>query len=369
MERRPVEPPSTQTDAGTRLAEWMTTDAVLGLRAFGTNIEFRLPLDQPVITVGSHPDCNIFIGDNPTVSRHHATLERVGSHVVVKDNGAKNRTYCNGEPSIVFQLLPGAVVAFGTAEYVAFSERTQALRAGLQRYLGYGITALRDVELAQQAVIRRGTPSQPKTMGKHLVVVSPRGGGAVALAKFLHQHVNGDAWPFVQRPTVPEDIPGQKALLARCRYGTLVLNASDLPKERTYLLNELAADTYHVRLVLVVGPRDNIERIVGEPLRSQLVVLKVPPLSDRRADLGQIANESLAYHLHRAGASAMLLTADDYTRLDAQRWKGNHDELDECVSRLVLVRRLGSATAAAKELGMSTAAISQWAKKYGFRLR
>jgi len=65
----------------------------------------------------------------------------------------------------------------------------------------------------------------------------------------------------------------------------------------------------------------------------------------------------------------MLLTGHDYTRLDAQRWKGNHDELDECVSRLVLVRKLGSATAAAKQLGMTVAAISQWAKKYGFKLR
>lgn len=51
--------------------------------------------DQPV-TVGRHPDSNIFL-DDITVSRRHSVIERDGDDVRIRDVGSLNGTYVNHE--------------------------------------------------------------------------------------------------------------------------------------------------------------------------------------------------------------------------------------------------------------------------------
>jgi DNA-binding NtrC family response regulator len=117
---------------------------------------------------------------------------------------------------------------------------------------------------------------------------------------------------------------------------------------------------------VIVDPGKSIERIVGPRLLSMMTVVAVPPLASRRGEVSTIVKETVAYHLARAGAPGQVLRPEDYARLESRSWPGNHDEMDDIVHRLVLVRHLKPA-GAAKALGVTPAAISLWARKNKFR--
>lgn len=54
----------------------------------------RFLLDRETVTVGRHPDSDIFL-DDITVSRRHATFTRVDAGFQVSDLGSLNGTYVN----------------------------------------------------------------------------------------------------------------------------------------------------------------------------------------------------------------------------------------------------------------------------------
>jgi pSer/pThr/pTyr-binding forkhead associated (FHA) protein len=54
----------------------------------------RIHLDSDQITIGRHPDSDIFL-DDITVSRRHAEVRRIGDGFEVADAGSLNGTYVN----------------------------------------------------------------------------------------------------------------------------------------------------------------------------------------------------------------------------------------------------------------------------------
>ena len=62
----------------------------------GPNQGARFLLDRDVVTVGRHPDSDIFL-DDITVSRRHAEFRRQEGHFGVHDVGSLNGTYVNGQ--------------------------------------------------------------------------------------------------------------------------------------------------------------------------------------------------------------------------------------------------------------------------------
>ena len=60
----------------------------------GPDAGARFLLDTDVVTVGRHPDSDIFL-DDISVSRRHATFTRGGSGYVVSDLGSLNGSYVN----------------------------------------------------------------------------------------------------------------------------------------------------------------------------------------------------------------------------------------------------------------------------------
>ena len=56
----------------------------------------RISLDTDQVTIGRHPESDIFL-DDVTVSRRHAELRRVGEGYHVADAGSLNGTYVNSE--------------------------------------------------------------------------------------------------------------------------------------------------------------------------------------------------------------------------------------------------------------------------------
>jgi pSer/pThr/pTyr-binding forkhead associated (FHA) protein len=100
---------TTELEAGTAL--------LVGVR--GPNRGARFLLDRDVVTVGRHPDSDIFL-DDITVSRRHAEFRRDEGRFWVHDVGSLNGTYVNGERAEDQLLETGDEVQIGKFKLVAF---------------------------------------------------------------------------------------------------------------------------------------------------------------------------------------------------------------------------------------------------------
>ncbi len=94
----------------------------------GPSAGARFLLDTDAVSVGRHPDSDIFL-DDISVSRRHATFTRDGSTYVVKDLGSLNGTYVNRDRiEADFTLSGGDEVRIGKYRliYFAGAQRGQA---------------------------------------------------------------------------------------------------------------------------------------------------------------------------------------------------------------------------------------------------
>lgn len=81
----------------------------------------RFLLDTDSVTVGRHPDSDIFL-DDISVSRRHATITRGDDEFVVSDLGSLNGTYVNRDRiERDIALTGGDEVQFGKYRLIYFS--------------------------------------------------------------------------------------------------------------------------------------------------------------------------------------------------------------------------------------------------------
>ena len=86
-------PIEVETEEDTHLKELQSGQAALIVRR-GPAAGTKFTLDGDLVTVGRHPQSDIFLNDI-TVSRRHAELRRTGSKYAVADLGSLNGTYVN----------------------------------------------------------------------------------------------------------------------------------------------------------------------------------------------------------------------------------------------------------------------------------
>ena len=77
----------------------------------------RYALDADVVTVGRHPESDIFL-DDITVSRRHAEVRREGARYWVRDVGSLNGTYINRERVDDRELADGDELQVGKFKLV-----------------------------------------------------------------------------------------------------------------------------------------------------------------------------------------------------------------------------------------------------------
>lgn len=85
--------------------------ALLVVRS-GPTAGARYLLDADVMTVGRHPDADIFF-DDVTVSRRHAEITRTDGRFEIVDQRSLNGTYVNGERVDRMDLVNGSEVRIG----------------------------------------------------------------------------------------------------------------------------------------------------------------------------------------------------------------------------------------------------------------
>lgn len=88
----------------------------------GPNAGSRFLLDSDVVSVGRHPDSDIFL-DDVTVSRRHAEFRRVNGGFVVSDVGSLNGTYVNRDRVDEVMLANGDEVQVGKYRLVYYSSQ------------------------------------------------------------------------------------------------------------------------------------------------------------------------------------------------------------------------------------------------------
>lgn len=76
-------------------------------------------LDDPIVSIGRHPDSTIYL-DDVTVSRRHAEVHHVGGSYVVRDLGSLNGTYVDQERVEERQLSHGDELQIGKFRMVFF---------------------------------------------------------------------------------------------------------------------------------------------------------------------------------------------------------------------------------------------------------
>ena len=83
----------------------------------GAKAGARIALDTDVVTLGRHPESDIFL-DDVTVSRRHAEVRREGARYWVRDVGSLNGTYLNRELTDDGELHDGDELQVGKFKLV-----------------------------------------------------------------------------------------------------------------------------------------------------------------------------------------------------------------------------------------------------------
>jgi hypothetical protein len=85
----------------------------------GPDAGMRFTLDKPFITIGRHPESDIFL-DDITVSRRHAEIRKEGEGYVIEDKGSLNGTYLNRERIDLAPLRDGDEIQVGKFRMLFF---------------------------------------------------------------------------------------------------------------------------------------------------------------------------------------------------------------------------------------------------------
>ncbi|MPY96563.1 MAG: FHA domain-containing protein [Actinophytocola sp.] len=88
----------------------------------GPNVGSQFLLEKEIVSVGRHPDSDIFL-DDTTVSRHHVEFRRRETRFLLRDVGSLNGTYVNRHPTDETELSHGDEVQIGKFRLVFLTGR------------------------------------------------------------------------------------------------------------------------------------------------------------------------------------------------------------------------------------------------------
>ncbi len=91
----------------------------------GPNKGARFLLDADLVTIGRHPNADIFL-DDVTVSRRHSEITRSGAVFSIQDLTSLNGTYFEGKRVESAELFNGAEVQVGKYHFTYYSSKKDA---------------------------------------------------------------------------------------------------------------------------------------------------------------------------------------------------------------------------------------------------
>jgi DNA-binding NtrC family response regulator len=338
----------------------------------GEGMLTTFPLVSDEVVIGRGAECDVMLA-HASLSRRHALL-RLGPPLTVEDLGSKNGTQVARK-----KLAPGVAAPLAVGESFHIGRFSFVLvRAPRSRTLStqHGAEALRVLD--PTGVRPSALLSDLAASGINALIVGETGVGKEMLAETLHRLsrragalvcVNCAA---IAPALIESELFGHErgaftgaaheraGLLEAADGGTVFLDeVGELPLEaqakllraierrevlRVGAVKPIALD---VRFVAATN-RDLSSEIAAGSFRSDLyfridgVTLVVPPLRERRDQIGPLAVEFLraAHEKHPTGKTPQL-AADVLDHLRAYDWPGNVRELKAVLERAVLLARGG----------------------------
>ncbi len=81
-----------------------------------TGSSFPIPMQQPILLVGRHPESDIRV-DSPMISRRHCCLAVVNNRVLIRDLGSRHGIFLNGKRVDEAEVRQGDEIAIGHLIY------------------------------------------------------------------------------------------------------------------------------------------------------------------------------------------------------------------------------------------------------------
>lgn len=322
-------------------------------------LTFDMSRDAGAATVGTAPDCDVVLTD-PRVSRQHVRFELANMGVATRDLDSLNGTFI-GDSRIGSALLrPGMTLRIGNT-HLRIQPRPQppGLKPSQSRRFGELVAeslSMREIF----AVLERAASSDVSVL-----VEGETGTGKELVARGLHETSKRRSGPFVAIDcgALPSNLleselfghvagaftgadGHRKGAFVRASTGTLFLdelqNMATAAQVRllraieTQRVKPVGADTeVKVDVRIVAAGQRLAQRVEDGKLRADLyyrlsvVSVELPPLRERREDIGLIASTLL----ERRGFDNAALSHEQLDILRAHAWPGNVRELRNILDR------------------------------------
>jgi len=321
----------------------------------------RVALSAERLVVGTSPAADVILND-ATVSGRHCALYVCDGAVGIEDLGSRNGTFVGGARVREARGQAGTVVAMGRSTLVVCAAEDDERGPPGEPLAG----------IAGSSIAMRRLADQVRRLARHalpVLIAGESGTGKELLARALHAEGPRRSRPFVaiNVTAVPRDLveselfghergaftgahTRREGAFADAEGGTLFLDEiGDLPLEAQPKILR-ALDGYEVRRVggagsgrrpdvrVVAATHARLEQRVNRGdfrrdlyHRLECFVIHVPPLRERRGDIGVIARELLRQL--SADVGPRTLTAAAIARLAAHSWPGNVRELRNALCR------------------------------------
>ena len=319
-----------------------------------------VPIGERPLLVGTSSRADIVLSD-PTVSKKHLELSVLGGGIAVRDCGSKNGTFVGTARVDEAWAASGTMITIGRSSIVC--------SAALEEDVDVATTPL--AGLAGASAAMRRIAAHVRRLAKYsapVLIFGESGTGKEQVARSLHDEGPRAGRPFVPlnvtvlpRELVESELFGHErgaftgavarriGAFAEAKGGTLFLDEiGELPIEAQPKLLR-ALDGYDLRRLggsgaaspearVVAATNVRLEQLVTRGAfrrdlfhRLEVFVVTMPPLRERRGDIGAIAAQ-LLYGM-QGDHGARVLTSAALARLAAHDWPGNVRELRNALAR------------------------------------
>jgi transcriptional regulator with GAF, ATPase, and Fis domain len=335
---------------------------VSGLRLRGSETIYPLAGERPRWVIGAGPSCDIVLRDR-FVSSTHCVIERRASDraLIVRDRKSRNGTRVDGHPIEGAVLRVGATLEVGRTALVAVAAPAARRPSALEAVRGADPVLRRAVE---QAARIAGTECS-------VLIVGETGTGKELIARLIHDGSPRRGGPLVavncgaiSRELIAAELFGHErgaytgahgerdGYFVEAHGGTLFLDElGELPLTlqpnllralETRRVRRLGGNAERAVDVRVIAATNRVDVDVDQThLRRDLyhrvatVLIRLPPLRERRRDLPELVGAMLDEVGPVSGPRTV--SAEAWAALEEYGWPGNVRELRQAVQRAVVL--------------------------------